>query len=800
MDPLSAIGLASAVVQFVEFGLRVASRLEEFNSKNPGEVPRSLQIISTQLPLLLNALSRIASDSQIKNLDFDTKCIIRGMVTGCRAQVAEVETMINEIARAPGDSFKVKIKKVFASLKYDEKIWEIERNLHTYISVLILHHVVDSAEAPPLPVDDTYFDVREKQASPFVERPALIADLDNYFHDAARSQVQSPSILFLAGEKGVGKTQLALEYCHQTHSVGQFRTVFWLDASTLENLCLGLESMYATIKRSVNGSRTDKISFVRGFLGDLWHPWLLVLDNYETSVLYNDIMDLLPTRGYGGIILITRDTAQNGLGKVLLVPKFLTSQEQEQLNGLLATEVHRKNVEGIKYLVNQGADVNLVVHTLWPILHRVAMFGLEDAVSFLLSRGANPNPDIKISKPLYWAAREGSVSICCLLLDHEDAAGPYMTLADNQEAFNGAAKEGKLEVVQMIWSRRKVELNKKSHHDETPLQAAAKKGHAEVIKFLIEQGALVQDHEQGDKALTGTASGGHFGTVKILCLEGKVDPNAQDEQGTTALYHAAGLKDSKTNKENGKEMAVFLLDQGADPNLGNSDTPLNRASIYGHLNMMKLLLEHGADPAQECGGFSPLSTAIKYNTPEAVTLLLEANISDHDARNIWLERSLRYACSKGERGIVLQLIKAGTNINSQEEDSWRGATPLLIAILYGHPKTAQLLVRNKALQTLPDELGRLPLPSAAENDFDLLVRDLIRAGGDPNMKSGANEDTPLILAAMKGHEKVVRVLLQNGADIMEPNKFGDTVLDIAEEKGSKDMVELLGNWDKNMIL
>jgi ankyrin repeat protein len=74
---------------------------------------------------------------------------------------------------------------------------------------------------------------------------------------------------------------------------------------------------------------------------------------------------------------------------------------------------------------------------------------------------------------------------------------------------------------------------------------------------------------------------------------------------------------------------------------------------------------------------------------------------------------------------------------------------------------------------------------------DLLVRDLIKAGGDPNMKTGENEDTPLIMAAGKGHEKVIKVLLTNGADKELTNKFGDMALDIAEENGKKEVIELL---------
>jgi ankyrin repeat protein len=59
------------------------------------------------------------------------------------------------------------------------------------------------------------------------------------------------------------------------------------------------------------------------------------------------------------------------------------------------------------------------------------------------------------------------------------------------------------------------------------------------------------------------------------------------------------------------------------------------------------------------------------------------------------------------------------------------------------------------------------------------------------MNTGDNGDTPLILAAGREHEKVIKVLLANGADKELTNKFGDTALDIAEEKGHKEMIELL---------
>ncbi|KAL9101426.1 MAG: hypothetical protein Q9187_009249, partial [Circinaria calcarea] len=191
MDPVSALSVASAVVQFLDIGIKVARRLSEYNNASPKEVPKALQSINTQLPLLLNALNRVRTDTEVDKIDVDTRCILRGVVHGCTALVEQVESIISKMAPAPGEAFAVKIRKVLASLKNDEKIWAIDKSLQTYISVLILHHVIDSAEVPPpVPEETFYFDVREKQVSPWTERDSLIQEMDAYLYDAARSQVK----------------------------------------------------------------------------------------------------------------------------------------------------------------------------------------------------------------------------------------------------------------------------------------------------------------------------------------------------------------------------------------------------------------------------------------------------------------------------------------------------------------------------------------------------------------------------------------------------------------------------------
>jgi len=334
-----------------------------------------------------------------------------------------------------------------------------------------------------------------------------------------------------------------------------------------------------------------------------------------------------------------------------------------------------------------------------------------------------------------------------------------------------------------------VTVNGSKSINGTPLQRAAQRGHVETVKFLIDHGALLEDQLQKNKALTLAASTGHLSVVKLLILDGKVDPNTKDSEGKTALYHAAKLQDCET----GQEIAKFLLENGTDPNLFDKCEGLLHATISkGDFDLLRLLIEHGGDPTREFYGTSSLIYAIQLKNGKIVTFLLGTPIKESEARKKCLERALRYACNTGERDAILKLINTGVDLNATEESgSWKGATPLLLALLFNHLKIAQLLVRHGARQDIADETGRFPLPLAAEMGDDILVRNMIRKGGDPNLKSGKDENTPLILAAAKGHGKVVKVLLENGADREVVNRFGETALDVAEEKGAKDVIELL---------
>ncbi|KAI9642399.1 hypothetical protein NHQ30_009203 [Ciborinia camelliae] len=149
-------------------------------------------------------------------------------------------------------------------------------------------------------------------------------------------------------------------------------------------------------------------------------------------------------------------------------------------------------------------------------------------------------------------------------------------------------------------------------------------------------------------------------------------------------------------------------------------------------------------------------------------------------------------CRTSKRRTNSQCLKSGAAINSKHTKEVGGRTPLLMAISNEKMQSARLLVRQDANLDIEDAKGRTALEMAIKKGYGLLVRDMIGKGGDAKMKIGENEDTILDIAVREGHVKVMRVLWKKGGGLHEGNTFGETALDIAEQRENGKIMVLLG--------
>lgn len=149
---------------------------------------------------------------------------------------------------------------------------------------------------------------------------------------------------------------------------------------------------------------------------------------------------------------------------------------------------------------------------------------------------------------------------------------------------------------------------------------------------------------------------------------------------------------------------------------------------------------------------------------------------------------LSYAVWTGNVAVVKLLIKAGARPDSKDEI---GGTPLSYAVCSEHKEMIKVLLKEDTQVNL-EEISKELLFAAAKKGHEEVVRRLLDTGKTDLDARDNDGQTPLMLAARKGHGAVVKLLLATGkANVNAKNKDSWTPLSWATEEGSKDMAELL---------
>jgi uncharacterized protein len=229
--------------------------------------------------------------------------------------------------------------------------------------------------------------------------------------------------------------------------------------------------------------------------------------------------------------------------------------------------------------------------------------------------------------------------------------------------------------------------------------------------------------------------------VKAL-LDQKVDVNAAQADGTTALAWAAHWND--------RETADLLIRAGAKANAANvyGVTPLFLACKNHSAAMVKTLLEAGANPnaALERTGETALMACSRTGNAEAVKALL-----DHGG-------------------------------NPAVKETWRGQTALMWAVEQDHLDAARALIEKGADVHAHSDGGFTPLLFAARNGNVEFAKLLLGTGANVN-ESTPDDGSVLVVAAASGRVEFSTYLLEHGADPDAADAYGYTPLHYAMQKG-----------------
>ena len=223
---------------------------------------------------------------------------------------------------------------------------------------------------------------------------------------------------------------------------------------------------------------------------------------------------------------------------------------------------------------------------------------------------------------------------------------------------------------------------------------------------------------------------------------------------------------------------------------------LHCISYFGMTEVARILIKMSRwDVNQGDGlGVTPLIWAAIYGHAEMVRVLLEEKQIQPDRQEANHGRAaLSWAAEKGHEGIVKLLLGRG-DVNPDARDT-HGQTPLLWAVENSHIGLVKLLLGHKDVNADTPERahGRAPLSWAAEKGNEGIVKLLLgRKDVNPD-RLGKSGRSPLSWAAEKGHEGIVKLLL--GLDNVHPDtpdtNYGRTPLSWAAANDHEEIVKLL---------
>jgi len=347
-------------------------------------------------------------------------------------------------------------------------------------------------------------------------------------------------------------------------------------------------------------------------------------------------------------------------------------------------------------------------------------------------------------------------------------------------------------------------------------------GDLDRAKYYAEKGADLkqQDPEGKRNPLRLAAIRGHFHIVKYLVEEKHVKP-AEDIR----VLHMTIMGGEKL-----KDIFVYLVNHGADingidPTLGTplmlsiregedfkltrwlvetmharvdvvteTGTALHNACEYGDLDIIDFLLKHGGEKifyAVDSREFTPLTVAAFKARNDVIKFLVEKWKCDINSPSG--VHPLFMAVQHDAIPTVELLIKLGADVNIIQTD--RKCSPLHLAASNNFLDVVKLLVGNKADVNIQDARGYTPLIMASSEGYTECVRRLADAGADINHRSMEDFTTPIYHAANANRIKVVRLLLERGADPLSTrNEKNETLAEIAKANKKEDMANLLETW------
>jgi ankyrin repeat protein len=455
------------------------------------------------------------------------------------------------------------------------------------------------------------------------------------------------------------------------------------------------------------------------------------------------------------------------------------------------------HAELVKYLVSNGADINLTDENGIPAVQFAAGSNHIDIVKFLVEHGAKLDSLSIVNS----AAFTGNIQLVRYLIENGadatiyNSSSPLTVVTKKLWSKSGIIKDYE-PLIRYLIENTKIDINfrEKRFPNETALDNVAAAGDFQLFKYMISKGAIP------DTTTFLNATQRNLEIVKTLIENYHINPTAiKAPLNDAATYEnleiikhlvenfnipieATSGTENKTAliiaADHGNlEIVKYLLDNGANINAIESNlkqsvllSAIDPQCIYGdnrHTETAKYLIQKGADLSyKDYMGRNALDYCAEKNNIELAELI----ISKENLKN---SSALAYSCENGNYDIFRLLVKSGYELNYQDDNG----NNLLVYALWGGNIDIVKYILNRGIR-LSDTNCNMLIFAASSGNLDLVK--YLHKTYNLEIRKQRKCETSALIEAVKTERfniDLIMYLVDNDANINQKDKSGRKAID-----------------------
>ncbi|MCJ7454499.1 MAG: ankyrin repeat domain-containing protein, partial [Wolbachia endosymbiont of Homalodisca vitripennis] len=673
----------------------------------------------------------------------------------------------------------------------------------------------------------------------FIKRKTMLNELTTKLCSENQEVEMSRKVL-ISGEHGIGKSELARSYAHSKESDGSnvWTKAVWIDARTHDTLLNSFCSLAEELKISTQNAAYHNVvrdREIKSIVKDVYKEFqdektLFVFDgagNYEKieKFLPSSFSDLFFGKEKPYILITSRQKDwEERMEKVELdkgfsleegikfVRKTLKIQDRSQDECMISF------IKALNYLplalAQATAHINKIAQkkpNISEYLERYKKALKESNPDLLIALGISEELFIPLKGNFDKMEKEGNIA---QQLQNVYTAMIYLNLnhVDIEKfSFQKKSGKGKQQVLDTLNPLNKISV------------AELKELIAKVHKKPIIAKKEGTEKETLREIMISLMNSGITNVSHIIFIWSHISKYKELVSEFIDLIYDNGCSILHLLSANNSKEVVKLILEKVDlsklsESINNADkmgfAPLDYASMRGSLDMVKYLIEKGADFKRDNCDFIPLYCAALCGQLEIVKYFIDNKYFELDELDRMGNTSLHYAVIHCHLCIVEYLVEKGADVNLQDK---KGLSSLHFAVQSGHLDIVKYLIEKEADVNLQDEYYMSSLHYAAKNGHLDIVKCLVEKGASDKdymrslyiaAQSGhldiikyliekvvsvslqdENYINPLHIAAQNGHLNVTEYLVERGADVDLQDEDGMSPLHYAAENGRLDIVK-----------